>query len=200
MSSPQTTMASDFQDRDFGQQSGPEMMYLDQMGATETMPVFGNESFENQRSPFAIADNFVAYIFNAQQYNMPQGQAAPQSIMNSYNDAQNQYQPYLANELNLGGYFPQNQQHPMAVMSLLDPPTPDMILSDEKSQEVVDLIKNRFNEADHDAIPRQKESILEGDRSNDLHVLSRMMMQTYIEAFWRHFHPQLPICKYLLFF
>lgn len=194
MSSPQTTMPSDYQNRDFGQ-SDPDMMYLDQMGGSETMPVFGNESFENQRSPFAIADNFVAYIFNAQQYNMTQGQTAPQSFMSTYNDAQNQYQPYLPNEFNLGGYFPQNQQHPMAVTSLLDPSTPDMMISDEKSQEVVDLIKDRFNEADHDAVPRQKEAILEGDRRNDSHVLSRKMMQIYIESFWRNFHPQLPICK-----
>lgn len=194
MSSPQTTMPSDYQNRDFGQ-SDPDMMYLDQIGGPETMPVFGNESFENQRSPFAIADNFVAYIFNAQQYNMPQDQTASQSIMNSYNDAQNQYQPFLPGEFNLGGYFPQNQQHPMAVTSLLDPSTPDMMISDEKSQEVVDLIKDRFNEADHDAVPRQKEAILEGDRCNDSHVLSRKMMQIYIDSFWRNFHPQLPICK-----
>lgn len=197
VSSPQTTMPSGFQESDFGQQSGPEMMYLDQMGATETMPVFGNESFENQRSPFAIADNFVAYVFNfnAQQYNTPQGQNTPQSMMTSYSDAQSQYQPYLSNEINLGGYFPQNQQHPMAVTSLLDPSTPDMIISEEKSQEIVDLIRERFNEADHDAIPRQKEAMLEGDRSSDSHVLSRRMMQIYIDSFWWHFHPQLPICE-----
>lgn len=198
MSSPRTTLANDYHDREFGQQSGSEMMYLDQIGATETVPVFGNESFENQRSPFAIADNFVAYIFNAQQYNMPQGTGA-QAMMNSYNDAQNQYQPYLGNEFNLGGYFPQSQQHPMAVTSLLDPSIQDMIISEDKSQEIVDLIRDRFNEADHDAIPRQKAAMLEGDRSNDAHVLSRRMMQTYIDAFWWYFHPQLPMCKELMF-
>ena len=111
VSSPQTAITNDYQDSAFGQQSAPEMMYLDQMSATETMPVFGNESFENQRSPFAIADNFVAYIFNAQQYNLPQEQSGAQSMMNSYNDAQNQYQPYLGNEFNLGGYFQIGRAH-----------------------------------------------------------------------------------------
>jgi hypothetical protein len=114
----------------------------------------------------------------------------------SYPDAQNQYQPYFANEINLGGYFPQNPQHPMAVTSLLDTSTPEMILSDDKSQEIIDLIKERFNETDHAPVAKQKEALLEGDRTNDSHMMSRNMMQTYIGSFWWHFHPQLPICEF----
>lgn len=44
------------------QQSGPDMMLLDQMTAPNTMPVFGGEGYS--RSPFAIPEDFVAYLFN----------------------------------------------------------------------------------------------------------------------------------------
>jgi len=83
----------------------------------------------------------------------------------------------------------------MAVTSLLDTSTPEMILSEDKSQEIIDLIKERFNETDHAPVARQKEALLDGDRNNDSHMMSRKMMQTYIGSFWWHFHPQLPICK-----
>jgi hypothetical protein len=68
ISPPQTSMSSDYQNRDVsqGQQSGPDMMLLDQMTATSTMPVFGGEGYN--RSPFAIPDDFVAYLFSGQQW------------------------------------------------------------------------------------------------------------------------------------
>jgi hypothetical protein len=83
----------------------------------------------------------------------------------------------------------------MAVTSLLDTSLPETILSEEKSQEIVDLIRERFNETGHAPVAKQKEALLEGDRNEDSHMLSRKMMQTYIGSFWWHFHPQLPICK-----
>jgi hypothetical protein len=98
---------------------------------------------------------------------------------------------------NLGGYFPQTQHHPMAITQLLDN-VPETDLSDAKSQEIVDLIDDRFKETDHAPVAKRKESLLEGDRNSDTHILSKRMMQTYIASFWSHFHPQLPICKYFL--
>ena len=86
----------------------------------------------------------------------------------------------------------------MAVTSLLDTSTPEMILSEDKSQEIIDLIKERFNETDHAPVAKQKEALLDGDRANDSHMMSRKMMQTYIGSFWWHFHPQLPICEFPL--
>jgi hypothetical protein len=114
----------------------------------------------------------------------------------SYLDTQNQYQPYFTNDISLGGFYQQNQQHPMAVTSLLDTSLPETVLSDEKSQEIIDLIKERFNETDHAPVAKQKEALLEGDRNEDSHMMSRKMMQTYIGSFWWHFHPQLPICEF----
>jgi hypothetical protein len=94
--------------------------------------------------------------------------------------------------MNLPGWFPPNQ---MAVTSLLDSSLPETIISEEKSQQIVDLIKERFNETDHAPVSKQKETFLEGDRSDDSHMLSRNMMQKYIGSYWYHFSEQVPICK-----
>lgn len=57
----------DYQQREetFNRTSGPDMMLLDQMTVPNTMPVFGGEGYN--RSPFAIPDDFVAYLFSSQQ-------------------------------------------------------------------------------------------------------------------------------------
>jgi hypothetical protein len=67
ISPPQTTVQMDYQrDTGSGQQSGPDMMLLDQMTVPHAMPVFGGEGYS--RSPFAIPDDFVAYLFSGQQF------------------------------------------------------------------------------------------------------------------------------------
>ncbi|KAL3424707.1 C2H2 finger domain-containing protein [Phlyctema vagabunda] len=186
-----TSMSLDYP----SQQSGPDMMLLDQMTAPNTMPVFGGEGYN--RSPFAIPEDFVAYLFSGQQVDAsaPMGQMGQPGYAN-YPDAANQYMPYFTNDMNLGGFFPPNhiqQPHPMAVTSLLDTSLPETVLSEEKSQAIVDLIKERFNETDHAPVARQKEALLEGDRSHDSHMMSRKMMQTYIGSYWYHFSEQVPI-------
>ncbi len=192
ISSPHTTIPGNYQDHREGayaQHSSAEVIYFEQIAS---VPVFGDESFENQRSPLVvIANDFVNYIFNTQP-NIPQGSDL-QSLMNG-SDGLDQYEPYLG--LELGVNFPQAQQHPMAVTNLLDPSTPHMTLSREKNQSIVALIIENFNETDNALVGRQKASFLEGDRMQDSHILSRKMMQTYIESFWLHFHPQLPICEF----
>jgi hypothetical protein len=67
------------------QQSGPDMMLLDQMTAPNTMPVFGGEGYN--RSPFAIPEDFVAYLFNGQNLdtNSPMGQMGQQGYAKSVN-------------------------------------------------------------------------------------------------------------------
>ena len=212
-----TSMSTDYPSESIQhQQSGPDMMLLDQMTAPNTMPVFGGEGYN--RSPFAIPEDFVAYLFSGQHMDnsssMAQmGQHAyAKSVISSgpfdtslltsassYPDAQSQYYaPYFANDTNLGGFFPPSQQpqhHPMAVTSLLDTSLPETVISEEKSQAIIDLIKERFNETDHAPVARQKEALLEGDRSEDSHMMSRKMMQTYIGSYWYHFSDQMPIRK-----
>lgn len=62
-----TSMSTDYpsESSHHHQQSGPDMMLLDQMTAPNTMPVFGGEGYN--RSPFAIPEDFVAYLFSGQQ-------------------------------------------------------------------------------------------------------------------------------------
>lgn len=177
-----------------GQQSGPDMMLLDQMTASSTLPVFGGEGGYN-RSPFAIPEDFVAYLFSQQMEGAsPMAQLAQQGfapeVINQY------YAPYLTNDVNLPGWFPVGQpQHPMSVTSLLETSLPESTISEEKSQAIVDLIRDRFPESDNSATGKHKEEILEGDRSDDSHMLSRKMMQTYIGSYWYHFSEQVPIRK-----
>lgn len=60
-----TSMSTDYPSEGIlHQQSGPDMMLLDQMAAPNTMPVFGGEGYN--RSPFAIPEDFVAYLFSGQ--------------------------------------------------------------------------------------------------------------------------------------
>ena len=210
-----TSMPSDYSsEANHHQQSGPDMMLLDQMAVPNTMPVFGGEGYN--RSPFAIPEDFVAYLFSGQQLDSasPMGAMGQQgyaksavlfqtftyftNLLCSYPDAQNQYYTPYFSDVNLGGFFPPTHQQPhvMAVTSLLDTSLPETVLSEEKSQAIVDLIKDRFNEGDHAPVARQKEALLEGDRSDDTHMLSRKMMQTYIGSYWYHFSEQVPIRKY----
>lgn len=81
----------------------------------------------------------------------------------------------------------------MAVNNLLDQNVPEATISEEKSQELFDLIKERFHEKDHAPIERQRESIVDGDRSDGDHMLSKRMMQAYIGSYWYHFSDQIPI-------
>lgn len=68
ISPPHTNVPIEYQrDSGHGQQSGPDMMLLDQMTAPNTMPVFGSEGYS--RSPFTIPEDFVAYLFSDQQIN-----------------------------------------------------------------------------------------------------------------------------------
>lgn len=61
-----TSMSTDYPSESItSQQSGPDMMLLDQMTAPSAMPVFGGEGYN--RSPFAIPEDFVAYLFAGQQ-------------------------------------------------------------------------------------------------------------------------------------
>lgn len=84
----------------------------------------------------------------------------------------------------------------MAITSLLDSSLPETVISEDKSQEIIELIKERFTETDHAPVAKQKDALLDGDRSSDSHILSRKMMQIYIASFWSNFHSQLPIRKY----
>ncbi|PVH74930.1 hypothetical protein DL98DRAFT_499132 [Cadophora sp. DSE1049] len=157
------------------------------MTAPNTTPAFGGEGYN--QSTFAVPEDFVAYLFSGK---LDNSSSMNQIYQQSYRNSPTQYhRPYSANDINLGGFFSTGQQpanHPMTVTSL-----PETVLSEEKSQAIVDLIKERFIEIDHAPVAREKEALLEGDRSDDSHMMSRKMMQTYIGSYWYHFSNQVPI-------
>lgn len=162
------------------------------------IPMFGGEGYS--RSPFAMADDFAAWLFNDNQPGIggasPMGYPAGGSSLAGASSQIGLQAPYFNYDPSISGY--QNNpappvSHPMAVHSILDTTLPESALSEEKRQALLDLIIHRFNETDHTPVKKQKEDIMEGNRDDDHHVLSLRMMQTYISSYWVHFHPQLPI-------
>ncbi|KAF7588750.1 hypothetical protein BBP40_005246 [Aspergillus hancockii] len=157
-------------------------------------PIFGSESYN--RSPFAMAEDFTAWLFN---------EPVPGSASMSYPTATGMVPNYmdptqLHNQFLLGdpsygtflsGVIPPH--HPMSVTSILDPGSPRAIMSEEKRQELLHLMATRFNEAAYSAVAKRKDALMDGDMEDDNHVLSLRMMQTYVGSYWYHFHAQLPI-------
>lgn len=90
------------------------------------------------------------------------------------------------------GYFPTGPQQVMAVNNLLDQNLPESVLSEEKSNEVFEFIKERFHENGRAPVEHRKESYIEGERTDE-HMLSRKMMKAYIGSYWVHFSDQIPI-------
>lgn len=161
------------------------------------IPMFGGDGYS--RSPFAMADDFAAWLFNDNQFGP--GGASPMGYPGGVNPvagASSQIglqAPYFNYDPSVAGYLnnPAPPAHPMAVHSILDTTLPETALSEEKRKDLLDLIIGRFNETDHAPVKKQKEDILDGDKDDNRHVLSLHMMQTYISSYWVHFHPQLPI-------
>ncbi len=204
MTSPATSLSSMEQNSGFGSgipNSGiTDPSLIDQMVASYSVPVFGDEDYREGhiRSPFAMADDFAAWLFsdpNFQNQSM-MGRQAPTGPMNIMDNPAAQFQaPAFGTDPTMARYYSQPipQQHPMAVNSILDTSLPESVLSEDKRQQLLNLIENRFNETGHAPVRKQKEALMDGDRNDDNHVLSLHMMQTYIGSFWYHFHPQLPI-------
>lgn len=179
-------------------QASGEMMLLDQMAAQTTMPVFGTDGVLNKSPYISIPEDFVAYLFNT---TGPDGSPTVGRVMSqgqhsNYGDYGSQYNmPYYgADGVSLGYFPPSNQpQQVMSVTSIIDQSLPESLLSEEKSQELFDFIKERFHENKHAPVERRRDNLLEGDRSDDDHMLSRKMMQAYIGSYWLHFSDQVPI-------
>ncbi|KAL1885936.1 hypothetical protein Plec18167_001437 [Paecilomyces lecythidis] len=165
---------------------------FDPMGSF-SYPVFGGETYN--RSPFAMADDFAAWLFNEAATNTsPVAYTAPSGIIPTYSDPTQMQNSYYTNETAYSNYLTSViPQHPMSVTSILDSGPPQAIMSEDKRQELLHLMITRFNEPAHSAVSKRKDALLEGNMDEDDHVLSLRMMQTYIGSYWYHLHPQLPI-------
>jgi Fungal specific transcription factor domain len=164
------------------------------LSAGFTYPIFGGEEYN--RSPVARGAEFAAWLFNENQSPSAGFTHAP-SMMSGYIDiATTQIQgPYYADN-HFGSYYPPNvqPQDPMSVMSILDSTTPTRsIMSEEKRQELLDLMRCQFHERPHDAVRRCKDAVFDGDIDSYGHILSLRMLHSYIGSYFFHQHAQLPI-------
>ncbi|SPO06005.1 related to C2H2 zinc finger protein [Cephalotrichum gorgonifer] len=185
--------SGDFSDN--GQQSAGDMMMLD-MSTNQTLPVFGNESILNN-SPHFLPEDFVQFLFN-ESSNNTNGNNSPTigPVMGQgYLEYSNNYAsvPFLGNEGASLGYFPAAPQQVMAVSSILDQNLPEATISDEKSNEVFEFIRDRFLEMGRAPSERHRDYVVEGDQTQDDHMLSKRMMQAYIGSYWLNFSDQMPI-------
>lgn len=174
--------------------------FVDQNGNTYSMPLFGGDGYN--RSPFTMADDFTAWLFNEPHLNasspgghrhgsmsvgatafMDESGSMPSGMYSITNDT-------LNGPASVGQPIP--PQNLMAVNSILDPALPQVDLSEEKRKDILELIETRFT--DHAPVKKQRDAFLfDGDRDLDSHVLSLRSMQTYIGSYWYHFHPQMPV-------
>lgn len=144
-------------------------------------PIFGGETYN--RSPFAMADDFAAWLFSEPL--APLGYGMVPLVQNQFYMNEPAY-----SDNNFCSVIP---QHPMSVTSILDSGAPPAVISEGKRQELLHLMSTRFNEAAYAAGTKRKDSLMDGDLNNDRHALSLRMMQTYIGSYWYHFHAQLPM-------
>jgi hypothetical protein len=173
-----------------------ESSFMDGMTPTYAIPMFGGEGYS--RSPFTMADDFAAWLFNDSNFGhvaSPMGTyAGPPNGANAIPNANYSLQaPYFAHDPVVNGYSSQTMppQRPMAVTSIIDS-VQQVDLSEDRRQQILDLIDTRFNDTAHAPV-KKREELLDGNREDSRHVLSLNMMQTYIASYWEHFHPQMPI-------
>ncbi|MCJ1225485.1 hypothetical protein MMC12_002134 [Toensbergia leucococca] len=178
---------------------GPTLMdsqYIDQNKALYSTPVFGGEGYSFSRSPFAMADDFAAWLLNDSHY----VEASPDHRRGSRSFGSTAFMESPsamsgAEDGATNGHYGQSMppQHPMDVNSILDSTVQHTILSEEKRQKLLKIIEHRFNETDHAPVMKQKEALLDGDPNVETHVMSLQSLRTYIGSYWYHFHPQMPI-------
>lgn len=181
---------------------------LDSM-AGYALPVFGEETLN--RSPFAMTDDFTAWLFNdhpsaSASASASIGYPSVSGMMPGYPSsfAAPLQNPSYPGDPAFGGYFAnvvsqqqplqqQQQRDPMSVTRILDSEPPQSLISEEKRSELIHLMQTRFNETSHAAVKKRKDALMDGNMDADNHILSLRMMQLYIGCYWRHCHQQLPI-------
>ena len=163
--------------------------------ASYAHPIFGGDEYN--RSPFAMNDDFTAWLFNEGRTNQSSVNFPPATagMLPGYND-QNAIQsqgPFYPQDANFAFNDLIPQQHPMDLQSILDTKTGVLCMSEEKRQELLYMMSDTFNERPHDAVRKRKDAVFEGDVNDDDHILSLKRMHLYIGSYWYHQHAQMPI-------
>ncbi|KAJ6783435.1 hypothetical protein PWT90_01682 [Aphanocladium album] len=172
-----------------------QTIIYDHMSMGDAGPVFGADAGLHKSPTGGMPEDFMVYLFDSAPDTSSAGNGMlPPSSMNYGDLTQSQYpstNSYLANP---SGPIQQiGPQQIMSVYNLLEPNMPEASMSDARSQELFDYIKDRFHGNESDDLRHTRNSILSGDRSRNDHMLSKRMMQAYIGSFWKHFSAQMPI-------
>lgn len=186
--------------------SNPDMAAtngFDQIPSDMQAASYPTQDFESEahdRSPYALPEDFTTWLFNEPQLNLFAPEAQRQGSMSLgastfMDESSNAFRPTNGSfDDTMNDHFDRLvPQHPMSVTSIVDPAQTYATLSEEKWQQLLELIEMRFNETDHAPVKNQKQNLLQGNRDESSHVLSLPMMQTYISSYWTHFHRQMPI-------
>ncbi|KAL8659612.1 MAG: hypothetical protein Q9226_000317 [Calogaya cf. arnoldii] len=177
--------------------SNLDRLQTDTQGASYSAQDFDPEAHD--RSPFTLPEDFTGWLFNDPQPNFLASDAPLQGSMfigaTAFMDESTDLSrtPNGYEDIMNGTYDRPVPQHPMSVTSIVDPAQTEAILSEDKWQQLLELIENRFIETDNAPVEKQKSALLHGNLEDPHHVLSRSRMQTYIGSYWYHFHPQMPI-------
>ena len=165
-------------------------------GIPKEMPVFGGGSYS--RSPLAMPNDFKDYFISDNHYNtgpLNSREASDTQDTLMFIEANDDQLPFDLGMAAIGKNLRENipPPQPMAVTSLLDTTLPQSTLSELKRHELLNLIEERFKDTRHTPTKHKNQAHLEEDRDQDNHVLSLIMMKTYIGSYWCHFHSQMPI-------
>ncbi|KAG5939926.1 hypothetical protein E4U53_007702 [Claviceps sorghi] len=173
-----------------------DMTGLDKVAISNVEPVFGDEVVPSKSPHIEMPEDFMAYLFSF----MPAHGSPPEDGLHgsslNYGELQDmQYltAPFITNSNGVLSHFSTASQHIMSVTNLLDENSPETNISEHRSQEIFEFIRDRFYEQEVPVAERSRERIIGGDRFNDHHMLSRHMMQAYLVSYWYHFSDQLPI-------
>ena len=147
-----------------------------------SLPFLDENSYT--RSPVMMTEDMVAWLFNNDQgFGNHPGRRNNDSLFGAS----------LRQSLN-GSMTLVPPPDSMAVHNMIDRSSAVGFLSEDKRNQIIDLIEKRFNEmASHSPVAKHKEELLAGDRDLDGHVLSLRSLKTYIGSYWYHFHDQMPI-------
>lgn len=166
------------------------------MQETFSMLQSGDPLYNN--SSFSLGDEFAAWLFEDADgfLNAPFSVSAANGM--GFADASNLLgdaaQPHYFGAPALGDVEPepaQTQQNEL-IEPALDQSS-HTILSHTTRQSLITLMQSRFNDSDNADISLLRDEVFQGDLDASDHVLSMRSMQNYIAAYWRRFHPQMPI-------
>ncbi|KAF1737899.1 Zinc finger protein klf1 [Beauveria bassiana] len=172
-----------------------QMLIYDHLPMGDAGPVFGADTGLRKSPTGGMPEDFVVYLFDSAPSNTGNGNSVlPQAAARYGELNQAQYPDSNAYLANRSGPIQQiGPQQIMSVYNLLEPNMPEASMSDARSQEVFDYIKDRFHGGESEDLRHTRDYIVSGDRSRSDHILSKRMMQAYIGSFWKHFNAQMPI-------